>query len=657
MNIKSLLLAVVMVGALCLPASAQTQVKLWANGNSGSITASAQNVAVTNARGQATFGVQISGTFSGVLTPQCSIDGTNWVSLSMTSIDSGSAVSTFTSTGAWYGSISTCNQVRVLSSNWVSGTASVYLDTSQTSIAGIVNAEVLGGNSAASDTGAAVPSDADYLGVKVGSNLVGVSGLTVGSTNAVTVAIVDDNGDQLVNLGGGTQYTEADTDATITGTAIMFESNTVTSALSVVSGSTPLPVGDAGGSLTVDGTVTVTDGAGALNVIVDSGSVTVSDGAGALNVIVDSSALPSGASTSAKQDTAITALQIIDDLPNTINSTTSGQSGILMQGAVTTAAPTYTTLKTNPLSLQTDGSLRVALTNGSTGGTSGTDNSAFTAGVTSATPIGGFYHATPDTVTDGRFAAVGLTSKRAMFVTLFNSTGTEMTQDTQAIFGGALSWNAGTGPTGGLGAWCRVSAAAPSTTGVIDDDVTIKWCDANGRLHITGDASMTALIVGGAVAHDAVSSGNSVPIGGKADSSLSDNTPVATGDRTDAFFDLDGALITRPWAPLADLIQARTTNTDGASTSLIASAGASIFQYLTYCTFSNTSATAITIDLRDGTGGSIVWSGPVPANTNGAHIIFPTPLKFSAATAIAFDGSAAASTITVACGGFKSKAG
>lgn len=41
----------------------------------------------------------------------------------------------------------------------------------------------------------------------------------------------------------------------------------------------------------VSGTVTVTDGSGALNTIIDSGSVTVSDGSGALNVIVDSATL------------------------------------------------------------------------------------------------------------------------------------------------------------------------------------------------------------------------------------------------------------------------------------------------------------------------------------------------------------------------------
>ena len=41
-------------------------------------------------------------------------------------------------------------------------------------------------------------------------------------------------------------------------------------------------------------------------------------------------------------------------------STTSGQTGGLMQAAVTTSAPTYTTAQTNPLSLTTTGNLRVS---------------------------------------------------------------------------------------------------------------------------------------------------------------------------------------------------------------------------------------------------------------------------------------------------------
>lgn len=59
-----------------------------------------------------------------------------------------------------------------------------------------------------------------------------------------------------------------------------------------------LSVDDNGGTLTVDGTVTVTDGAGALN------------------VIVDSSALPTGASTLAEQQTQTASLSVVDDWDN-----------------------------------------------------------------------------------------------------------------------------------------------------------------------------------------------------------------------------------------------------------------------------------------------------------------------------------------------------
>lgn len=45
-------------------------------------------------------------------------------------------------------------------------------------------------------------------------------------------------------------------------------------------------------------------------------------------------------------------------------STTSGQRGGLIMGAVTTSAPSYTTAQTSPLSLDTSGNLRVAVTGG-----------------------------------------------------------------------------------------------------------------------------------------------------------------------------------------------------------------------------------------------------------------------------------------------------
>jgi len=61
--------------------------------------------------------------------------------------------------------------------------------------------------------------------------------------------------------------------------------------------------------------------------------------------------LPTGASTSANQPSNATQ-----------GSTTSGQTGNLGMGAVTTSAPSYTTAQTSPLSLTTTGGLRVDLT-------------------------------------------------------------------------------------------------------------------------------------------------------------------------------------------------------------------------------------------------------------------------------------------------------
>lgn len=100
--------------------------------------------------------------------------------------------------------------------------------------------------------------------------------------------------------------------------------------------------------------------------------------------------LPTGASTAANQTTIATTLSTISgQLPATLGqktmanslavviasdqspvaivsatnyaqgSTTAGELGPLVQGAVTTAAPTYTTATTNPLSLTTAGALRV----------------------------------------------------------------------------------------------------------------------------------------------------------------------------------------------------------------------------------------------------------------------------------------------------------
>lgn len=83
----------------------------------------------------------------------------------------------------------------------------------------------------------------------------------------------------------------------------------------------------------------------------------------------------SNMATSAKQDTNTNTLAL---LTLAQNSTTAAQLGTLMQGATTTAAPSYTTARTNPLSLTTAGALR-------------TDSSATTQPVSIAAPTS-IYH-------------------------------------------------------------------------------------------------------------------------------------------------------------------------------------------------------------------------------------------------------------------------
>ena len=180
----------------------------------------------------------------------------------------------------------------------------------------------------------------------------------------------------------------------------------------------------------------------------------------------------------------------------------------------------------------------------------------------------------------------------------------------------------------------------------------------DGGNSITVDNGGTfAVQSAGAVAHDAADSGNPVKMGGKASSALSAVTLVADADRTDLYAGLDGVQIVRQNSVLEDIVSGVAAVTDGSSTSVIAAQGASIRTYVTDVIIANSSATAVTVDLRDGAAGSVKATFPVPANTSGVVFSFRTPLKFTANTAVCADPSAAASTVTTTLVGFKSKGG
>jgi hypothetical protein len=167
------------------------------------------------------------------------------------------------------------------------------------------------------------------------------------------------------------------------------------------------------------------------------------------------------------------------------------------------------------------------------------------------------------------------------------------------------------------------------------------------------NAASDGASVSGDVAHDGVDAGEPVKMGAKAVATLSSQTLVAANDRTNVFADLDGALVSRPHCTLGDLVSGVASNTDGASTEVIATAGAGVKQYLTSVTLINSSASFAYCELKSGT--TVKWRFPVPA-TGGVTHTFSPPLPPNAADeAWNFDMSAATTTAYCSMVGFKSK--
>lgn len=189
-----------------------------------------------------------------------------------------------------------------------------------------------------------------------------LSQLDLTNSNPATVAIVDGNGDQITSFGGGVQYTEGDTDASITGTAMLWEDAGDT--LATVSAVTPLPVNIVAGSssgteytegdtdASITGTAILMEGAANTLLPVQG---TVADGLlvnlGANNdVTVTSSALPTGAATAANQTTIIGHVDGIEGLLTTIDADTSALAGTVSGTELQVdivSAPTLTVQATN----------------------------------------------------------------------------------------------------------------------------------------------------------------------------------------------------------------------------------------------------------------------------------------------------------------------
>lgn len=155
--------------------------------------------------------------------------------------------------------------------------------------------------------------------------------------------------------------------------------------------------------------------------------------------------------------------------------------------------------------------------------------------------------------------------------------------------------------------------------------------------------------VQGATAHDSAVSGN--PFLQAAEARSAEGTAVASGDVVRLMADLAGRLVQQPYAPVDAHWHTTGSKTDTSELTLNAAAGAGIKNYLVDVTLANTSSTAITVILKDGSGGAELWRYPVPAN-GGVVFTHALPLPTTANTALVAVASAAASSVYISASGY-----
>jgi hypothetical protein len=296
----------------------------------------------------------------------------------------------------------------------------------------------------------------------------------------------------------------------------------------------------------------------------------------------------------------------------------------------------------------------VTLSGGGSGGTQYTEDAAAAANpvgtvlnlVRSDARAGGLTDADGDNVSARGTNSGELYVKHVDAIPITDNSGSLTVDGTVGISGTVAATQSGTWNIG------TVTTLTGITNVVhVDDNASSLTVDQ-------GTAANLKVEPAGNVAHDGADSGNPLKVGGRAKSTLTGVTLVSADDRSDVMTDLDGVLLARPQVPLGNLLSEVKTDTGGTSTACSTfGAAANLRNYVTAVTISNSSAsTFCTVDLRDGTAGSVIWTFPVPAS-GGVTMNFDPPLRQPTVnTALAFDASAAVSTITIAVNGFQSKA-
>lgn len=181
---------------------------------------------------------------------------------------------------------------------------------------------------------------------------------------------------------------------------------------------------------------------------------------------------------------------------------------------------------------------------------------------------------------------------------------------------------------------------------------------------VTGVTTVTTLstlttLANGQTAHSAASTGSPVRVAGRV--VTAPDITLATGDASDLLVTTGQQLVVKDYATSENDWQATSGVTPLAtttSTALKAAGGASIRNFVTGLQIYNTSATvSTTVSILD--GATVIWTGFLPATTAALpvvplHVVFPTPLRGSAATAMNIQLGTTAASVYYNAEGYQS---
>lgn len=536
------------------------------------------NLAALNAEvrmpgnGYGLVGFQLAGTWSGTITFEASIDGTNWVAVQgPDQAEGGASSSTTTANGIYAVSAGVAQQVRARVSIYASGIVEVTA---------VASTDLAVSGSGGSGGGGAEGS-VDVLSIAAGNN-------NIGNMDVVTLP--------------------AD------------------------------PLGANADSASASGSISAK-----LRQIATNGHPVTNAGTFATQV----------------DGAALTALELVDNLVLAEDAAHSnGDPGV--QG-LAVRRDANTTLAASdgdygPLQLNADGSLKVAITAGAgSGGTSATDDAAFTPGSGAGTPAMGMYdNVSSDPVDEGDVGVIRMSRHRAAIVTLYDTAGVPLSVGAQYAEDAAHASGDQLMMAGG------VRRDTPASSATTDGDNATLNLSSSGRLwtSTTVDAALPAgtnaigtVTAVGAAAHDAAISGNPVRVGARAMSA--DVTAVASGDAVDLVASLLGKLVNLPYAlpgltwryaaPAAGLV-----NTTGVTAK--AAAGAGFRNYITGVQCVNSHQTTGTeVEIRDGAAGTVIWRGWAQAAGGGFATQLPVPLRGTANTLVEIAEVTTTATAGVLC--------